>query len=134
MTQNKEVGDLWARAQKALETAAALVASDIDASCSRAYYAAFYAVSALLLTEGQSFKRHTAVEAAVHRDLVKAGRWDATLGHEYSALRNLRAVGDYGGSQHPTAEEAANAVEVASRVLDAVRGENPEVFADESTD
>jgi uncharacterized protein (UPF0332 family) len=43
-----EVADYWARAIQALQTAESLVDRDPDASSSRAYYAAFYAVSALL--------------------------------------------------------------------------------------
>ncbi len=133
MTENKEVSALWARALKALETAELLVESDTDTACSRAFYAAFYAVSALFLVEGKSYKRHTAVEVAVHRDLVKTGRWDESLGHGYSSLRNLRAVGDYGGSQHPSTEQTDNSVKMASRILTAVHEKYPDIFTDPST-
>jgi hypothetical protein len=37
------------------------------------------------------------VEAAVHRDLVKSGRWDPSLARAYSELVILRQTGDYGG-------------------------------------
>ncbi len=39
----------------------------------RAYYALFYAVSALLLEEGRRFSKHSGVRAAFNRDLVKPG-------------------------------------------------------------
>ena len=64
-----EVLDYWARALQALRTAEELVDRDPDASSSRAYYAAFYAVSALLAFEQVSHSKHTAIERAVHRDL-----------------------------------------------------------------
>ena len=57
--------DLWDRAQKALAAARRELAVDPDLAASRAYYAAFYAVSALLAAEGSTFTRHSAVEAAV---------------------------------------------------------------------
>ena len=45
-----------------------------DVSASRAYYAAFYAASALLLSEGIDTSRHSRVIALVHRHFVKRGR------------------------------------------------------------
>ena len=35
------------------------------------YYACFYALTALLLKEGRSFKKHTGVKAALHKDLIR---------------------------------------------------------------
>ena len=133
MTENVEATALWKRASKALETAKGWVKIDPDAACSRAYYAAFYAVSALLLIEGKSYKRHTAVEVAVHRDLVQAGRWDESLGKAYTSLRTARATGDYGGTQHLSAEQAAKAWDRATRVLVAVHEQKPEFFTDPPT-
>ena len=37
------------------------------------YYACFYALTALLLKEGRSFKKHTGVKAALHKDLIREG-------------------------------------------------------------
>jgi uncharacterized protein (UPF0332 family) len=65
---NPEALDSWKRALRALETAEGLVERDPDASSSRAYYAAFYAVSALLILEGHDLVKHTAIERAVHRE------------------------------------------------------------------
>jgi len=66
--------DLWSRALQALQTAQFTLPPDPDAAAFRAYYAAFYAVSALLALEENLFTKHAAVESAVHRDLVKTGR------------------------------------------------------------
>jgi uncharacterized protein (UPF0332 family) len=88
-----------------------------DAAASRAYYAAFHAVAALFALEGRSFTRHSAVEAAVHRDLVRTGRWPAELGKLYTRLVALRQTGDYGGGTHVAADEAADAITVAERIL-----------------
>jgi uncharacterized protein (UPF0332 family) len=43
---NAEALDLWNRAKKALGAAHAIIHEDPDSSASRAYYAAFHAVSA----------------------------------------------------------------------------------------
>lgn len=44
------------------------------------YYACFYALTAVLYRQGKSFKKHTAVRAAFHRDLIKTGKVDAKWG------------------------------------------------------
>ncbi|MCK4374884.1 MAG: HEPN domain-containing protein, partial [Candidatus Brocadiae bacterium] len=67
----REALDLWERALDALRVAEQTTSLSPDAGASRAYYAAFYGVSALFAAEGRSFTRHTAVESAIHRDLVR---------------------------------------------------------------
>lgn len=76
---------LWNRAIQALRTARSTVSTDPDAAASRAYYAAFYAVSALFALQGKTFKKHRAIEAAVHR-VVNSGTWAADLGATFSWL------------------------------------------------
>ncbi len=125
-----EVLDYWSRAAQALQTAASLVNRDPDASSSRAYYAAFYAVSALLAFEQRSFSKHTAIERAVHRDFVKPGIWSAELGAAFSWLANLRYTADYGGGEHVQPEDAELAVEKARLILQAVRAAAPEPLSD----
>lgn len=97
-----------------------MLVEEDSAAASRAYYAAFYAVSALLAQEGRFFSKHRAVEAAVHRDLVRKGHWSPTLGKAYSSLRRLRSIGDYGAVEHVSAQEAADAVGKAELILEAV--------------
>jgi len=128
MKASEEVLALWKRALKTLKTAEGLVSSDSDSASSRAYYAAFYAVSALFAHEDKSFKKHSGVEVAVHRDLVRTGRWAGSLGSEYTSLRNMRAVSDYGGAKHVSDEETAQAVKISARVLKAVHEAYPDVF------
>jgi len=118
---NTEARDYWQRAQKAIQTASTLADVDPDAAASRAHYAAFYAVSALFANEGRSFQKHAALEAAVHRDLVRSGRWSAELGAGFSWLVTMRSTADYGGGTHATAADATMAVNKVGNILDAVR-------------
>ena len=94
---NAEAMDLWKRARNSLKTASVHVEDDPDSAASRAYYAAFYAVSALFSLDKKDFSKHSAIEAAVHRDLVKGGIWPKELGSDFSWLANIRDTGDYGG-------------------------------------
>lgn len=114
---NPEAADLWQRAVQALATARSLSSTDADAAASRAYYAAFYAVSAFFTLSGTTFSRHSAVESAVHRDLVKAGLSAAEIGKAYSLLHSLRSTADYGGQMHVSQEEAADAVVAAGSIV-----------------
>jgi uncharacterized protein (UPF0332 family) len=125
-----EIEDYWSRAIQALQTAESLVDRDPDASSSRAYYAAFYAVSALLAFEQRSLSKHTAVERAVHRDLVKPGLWSVELGAAFSWLANLRYTADYGGGEHVQPEDAGLALGKARMILHAVRDSAPEPLPD----
>lgn len=118
---NPEAADLWQRANQALATAGSLASLDPDAAASRAYYAAFYAVSAWFAISGTSFTRHSAVETAVHRDLVKAGLSTSEIGKSYSFLHSLRSTADYGGRMHVSQEEASEAVAAAALVLSEMR-------------
>lgn len=112
---------LWRRAEAALDGARLLVSVDPDGSASRAYYAAFNAVSAFFARRETTFVKHKAVETAVHRDLVLTGIWPKALGADYSFLHRLRNSGDYGGESHVSKENAESAVAAATRILDAVR-------------
>jgi uncharacterized protein (UPF0332 family) len=114
------------RALRSLASARLLASTDPDSAVSRAYYAAFNAVTALFLLEGQSFSKHAGVEAAVHRDLVNTGRWPAELGKTYSDLVALRLTADYGGTAFVTVTQANDAAVLAERIVDAVRNTVPQ--------
>ena len=105
-----EVSDYWRRAVQALRTS--------------------NAVSALFAFQQQNFKKHTALEQTVHRDLVKPGLWPVEAGRAFSWLVNLRYTGDYGGQEHVLPEDAKVAVERASLVLETVRKTAPEPLPD----
>jgi uncharacterized protein (UPF0332 family) len=112
----------WDRAIDALRDADLLLANGgFDGAASRAYYAACHPVTSLFALEGRTFARHSAVEAAVHRDLVKAGKWPSGLGRDFSFCVDLRGVGDYGTDVRVDATQASDAIASARRIVVAVR-------------
>ncbi|TAJ23322.1 MAG: HEPN domain-containing protein [Nitrospirae bacterium] len=125
---NPEATELWGRALQAFQTAQQIADTDPDAAAGRVYYAAFYAVSAFFALQGKTFSRHSAVEIAVNRDLVKAGHWTTELGKTYTFLLELRATGDYGGALHVSHEDIGRALTGSRRILDAIRQSSPEQF------
>lgn len=92
-----------------------------DFAASRAYYAAFYAITAALLVEGFEFKRHSGAIAAVHRHFVKTGRLDMEHGKNLNWLFELRSVGDYGETRHVPREDAKRAVDVSAAFVAEIR-------------
>jgi uncharacterized protein (UPF0332 family) len=125
---NKESLDLWDRGKKALHAAQTIVDEDPDSSASRSYYAAFHAVSALFALDGKTFTKHSALESAVHKELVKSGIWLVETGKDFSWLASTRNTGDYGGGLHVCKEDAILALQKARRILESIQSAHPEIF------
>ena len=93
---NEFIRSQWAKSKRSLAAAEATLDTDPDSAASRAYYAAFHGVTAVLAGRGMEFTKHTAVRAALHRDLIQSGAIPADLGRDYDFLLDLRETGDYG--------------------------------------
>ena len=107
------------RAKTSLQAAKDLIEKNyFDIAASRAYYAAFYAASALLLKENIDTSKHSGVIASIHRLFVKEGKLDKEQGKNLNWLFELRGVGDYGVSEHVSSGEAYRAVQVAEVFLE----------------
>lgn len=73
----------WAKSMRSIAAAEASLETDPDSAASRAYYAVFHGVTAVLAGRGMEFTKHTAVRAALHRDLIQSGALSADLGRDY---------------------------------------------------
>ena len=62
----------------------------------RLYYAAYYAVSALLIVNGLNAKTHEGIIRMFNMSFVNAGKIDKELGRQYNRLFTMRITGDYG--------------------------------------
>jgi len=120
----------WDRAGRALASARQLVETDPDSAASRAYYAAFHALTALFALREQTFAKHSAIRAALHRDLIDPGTLPQQCGRDYDFLMDLRETGDYGGLMQVPADSARQAVEKAEAFLAAVERLCPDVADD----
>jgi len=102
------------RSEASLNATRTLIAEDhFDFAASRAYYAVFYAATALLLAQGLEFSRHSGVITAIHRDFVKPGKLNQQFGKDLNWLFELRSVGDYGETRHVPQEDAEKALKAA---------------------
>ena len=65
-------------------------------SCAnRLYYACFYAVSALLLTQGLKAKTHTGIRSLFHQHFIRTGIIPTDIGDIYATLFQQRNETDY---------------------------------------
>lgn len=86
----------WEKAEKSLESATReFDAEAFDFSINRLYYAAFYAVSAILTKRNMSFSKHSGVRGAFHREFIKTGTLDLKWGKFYDQLFEDRQESDY---------------------------------------
>ncbi len=87
------------RKRRAIET---LSEADINlqnsflfATANRCYYAAFYAVSALLLAMGKSSSKHSGIMSLFHAHIVRPGWVSREEGRFYDELFKYRLRADY---------------------------------------
>ena len=119
----EEIASNLERAEASIRAAKDLAAGDYyDFAASRAYYAAFYAATAVLLCKELEFSKHSGVIAFIHREFVKTGRLDKRYGKDLNWLFELRGIGDYGATIHVSQRDAGKAIRVAEEFLRAIEG------------
>lgn len=96
MTRDDLVQDWLARARESLVEATMLAEAEHHfGSVNRIYYACFYAVTALLLSEGYSSSKHRGVLSLFDVHWMKIERLPAKMGRFYHVMFARRLVGDY---------------------------------------
>ncbi len=70
--------------------------SHYNDAVNRLYYSCFYAVIALLATEGIHPSKHTAVRAFLNKNWIKTEKISKETGRLYNTLFDRREKGDYG--------------------------------------
>jgi uncharacterized protein (UPF0332 family) len=91
-----------------------------DDAVSRAYYAAFHAAQAVLLTEGQRGDTHKGVVTLFGLLLVKTGKFEKKYGKLLSNLKDDREACDYDALSYIDEDTARRAVREAEEFVEAV--------------
>lgn len=95
-TRSAVIGYWFEKAEESLASAQReFEAGSLAFAMNRLYYAAFYAVSALLMAHKLSFKKHSGVRAAFHQQFIKTGLLERKWGRLYDQLFEDRQEGDY---------------------------------------
>jgi uncharacterized protein (UPF0332 family) len=117
---SRDIPQLMTRAERSLSAANLLIGNGyFTEAVSRAYYAMFYAATALLHSEGISVSRHSAVIAQVGQRFAKTGRLEPRLHRILIDMFDERQLADYSGAGF-TAERAQLAYQNASEFVAAV--------------
>ena len=83
----------------------------------RAYYAAFYAVKAVLALDNIDFKRHKDVVATFNRDYIASGMYEKEIGRLLSRLQKKRENSDYDDFYIASKEEAEDQIKYAEQIV-----------------
>ncbi len=84
------------RAKETIEDAKILIGRDrLFSAVNRIYYAMFYEVTALLLTDNLSSSKHSGIRALFNEKFVKTGKVDTEMGRLFSRMFEFREKSDY---------------------------------------
>lgn len=116
------IGYRLQRAAESMEEARLMQNEDHWNTCAnRLYYAAFYAVSALLVQGGHTASKHSGVKALFNRYYVKPGIVTKESGRLYNRLFDLRQEGDYIDFVFLEAETVEPLIEEMAEFVDTIR-------------
>lgn len=109
------------KADESLEAAELLSEKGyIGFAASRAYYAMFYAASAMLLSKNLSFSKHSAVIAAFGREFARSSATFAMLHRYLIDAESVRSTGDYSIETDVSFEQLESTLEHAREFLDVI--------------
>ncbi|MDI6740852.1 MAG: HEPN domain-containing protein [Candidatus Edwardsbacteria bacterium] len=98
-----------------------LAAGHWSDAVSRAYYCAYHAISAVLLTKGLAFSSHGQAIGAFNREFVKSGLFPADFGRKLVKMQSDREAGDYRTLSPIGREVAQGDIEDARMILEHCR-------------
>lgn len=127
MTRESEA--LWRRALESFGAAGRELPFSPNVAAGRAYYAAFYAVSAHFALSGVLFNSHEAVEISFHKELVKPGLVPKEFSELWKGLKKARQIGDYGVFDDVSASGARTNLDSARTIIEAVFRLHPGTFS-----
>jgi uncharacterized protein (UPF0332 family) len=119
---DKQLAMMLNKASRALASAKRqLKAGDYDFASSRAYYAVFYAMEAVLLTKDLSFSKHSGVISAFNRHFVKPSTFPRTFSGLLTRLFRQRQMADYEFDLSISEEDAKKDIESSQTILKAIK-------------
>ena len=92
-----------------------------ESAASRAYYTAFHAVQAVLMSVNQTYSKHSVTIAQFQRQFVKTGIFPSKLGKALKLMMKHREIGDYSYIKELNPDEVKDDIEKARELLDTVR-------------
>ena len=94
--------------------------SHYNDAVNRLYYSCFYAVIALLATEGIHPSKHTAVRAFLNKNWIKTEKISKVTGRLYNTLFDRREKGDYGDYFRFNAEDVEDWLKSVEKAIEEI--------------
>lgn len=94
-----------------------------DTLVNRMYYAAFHAVSALLIHSALHVHTHRGALNAFNKEFVRTGVFSIEEGHLFSKLEGLRERGDYNCFVDATEDEIVPMIEPLKALIEKIKQE-----------
>lgn len=117
---NKQLDEMMRKANRALAAARIHIkAGDYDFASSRAYYAAFYCMEAVLLKRGLVFSKHSGVIAGFAQHFISTGIFPKDFGKRIARLFRERQIGDYEFDISISANDAKEDIRCATVIVQA---------------
>lgn len=91
-----------------------------DEAASRAYYAVFHAVQAVLLTKGLAFSKHSGVKEGFNREFVYTGVFPKEFHTMMERLFRDRNIGDYSYDKTVDTEASERDIRDAETMIAAI--------------
>ncbi|MEI7752680.1 MAG: HEPN domain-containing protein [Candidatus Omnitrophota bacterium] len=114
--------ELLNKSERSIDAAKLLLSDSYpDFAVSRAYYAMFYALQALMLDRNLAYSKHSAIIGAFGKEFVKTGIFDNRFHRFVLNAFDLRNAGDYGSSQTIDENKAARTIADAVEFLAAIK-------------
>ncbi len=113
-----QIAAMMDKAARSIEAARGLLeGGNADFSSSRSYYAAFYAIQALLLEKGLVYSRHAGVISGFSEHFIRPGDFPREYAKYISRLFRERHAGDYDFAPVITPEDAAEDLRIAAEMV-----------------
>jgi Uncharacterized conserved protein related to C-terminal domain of eukaryotic chaperone, SACSIN len=117
-----DLAALLLKASEKLETARIMYKNArYDDAVSRAYYAAFHAMTAALLSRNLSYSSHGQVIGAFNREFIKTDIFPKNYSAVIQALFDDRQIGDYGIFVKISKSAAREHINKAEKMVEAIR-------------
>lgn len=125
MNNHKQLSDqLQLMIEKAFRSIAAayrnIEEGDYDFASSRAYYASFYAMEAVLLTKELSYSKHAGVISAFNQHFVKTDIFPKEFSKSIARLFRERQTGDYDFDLSIDEKDAKEDARIAEKIVNAI--------------
>lgn len=118
----KQLREMMQKADRSMAAAKRhMEGGDYDFASSRAYYASFYTMEAILLTRNLAFSKHSGVISAFNQHFIKPGIFPTEFSRLIARLSRDRQIGDYGFGVSIAEGEATQDILSAERIVEAIK-------------